>query len=34
MRRVFSELSPEDLRDLEASLQKLGKPAAAVMELS
>ena len=34
MRRVFSELSPEDLCDLEAALKKLGKRAAALMDQS
>jgi MarR family transcriptional regulator, 2-MHQ and catechol-resistance regulon repressor len=32
MRRVFSELSPEELRGLEAALKKVGKRAAALME--
>src|SRR6202790_3110671 len=31
MKRVFSELSPEELRDLEAALKKAGKRAAALM---
>jgi MarR family transcriptional regulator, 2-MHQ and catechol-resistance regulon repressor len=31
MRRVFSELSPEELRGLEAALKKIGKRAAALM---
>src|SRR5689334_15664590 len=34
MRRVFSELSPEDLRGLELKLKKVGKRAAALMEQS
>ncbi len=34
MKRVFSALSPEELRDLEASLKKAGKRAAALMEES
>src|SRR6202048_881417 len=34
MKRVFSELSPEELRGLEAALKKVGKRAAAVMEES
>src|SRR5689334_18037384 len=32
MKRVFSELSPEELRGLEAALKKVGKQAAALME--
>ena len=32
MKRVFSELSQEELRSLEASLKKVGKRAAALME--
>jgi MarR family transcriptional regulator, 2-MHQ and catechol-resistance regulon repressor len=32
MRRVFSELSPEELRGLEAALKKVGNRAAALME--
>jgi MarR family 2-MHQ and catechol resistance regulon transcriptional repressor len=32
MNRVFSELSPEELRGLEAALKKVGKRAAALME--
>jgi MarR family transcriptional regulator, 2-MHQ and catechol-resistance regulon repressor len=32
MRRVFSELNPEELRGLEAALKKIGKRAAALME--
>jgi MarR family 2-MHQ and catechol resistance regulon transcriptional repressor len=32
MRRVFSELSPEELCGLEAALKKVGKRAAALME--
>jgi MarR family transcriptional regulator, 2-MHQ and catechol-resistance regulon repressor len=31
MKRVFSELSPEELSDLEAALKKIGKRAAALM---
>ena len=34
MRGVFSELSPEELRGLEAALKKVGKRAAALMEQS
>ena len=34
MRRVFSELSPEELRGLEVTLKRLGKRAAALMENS
>ena len=34
MRRVFSELSPEELRGLEVALKKVGKQAAALMEQS
>ena len=34
MKRVFSELSPEELRSLEAALKKIGKRAAALMEES
>src|SRR5216110_2645067 len=34
MRRVFSELSPEELRGLEVTLKKVGKRAAALMEQS
>jgi MarR family transcriptional regulator, 2-MHQ and catechol-resistance regulon repressor len=34
MKRVFSELSPEELRTLEVALKKVGKRAAAVMEES
>src|SRR5450631_300688 len=34
MRRVFSELSPDELRGLEAALKKVGKRAAALMEES
>jgi len=30
MRRVFSELSPEELQDLEVTLKKIGKRAAAL----
>jgi MarR family 2-MHQ and catechol resistance regulon transcriptional repressor len=32
MKGVFSELSPEELRDLEVALKKVGKRAAALME--
>src|SRR6201985_1285817 len=32
LKRVFSELSPEELRVLEAALKKIGKRAAALME--
>ena len=32
MNRVFSELRPEELRDLEVALKKVGKRAAALME--
>jgi hypothetical protein len=31
---VFSELSPEQLRDLEVALKKVGKRAAALIEES
>jgi MarR family 2-MHQ and catechol resistance regulon transcriptional repressor len=34
MRKVFSELSPEELRGLEMALKKVGKRAAALMEES
>jgi MarR family transcriptional regulator, 2-MHQ and catechol-resistance regulon repressor len=34
MKRVFSELSTEELRGLEAALKKVGKRAAALMEQS
>ena len=34
MKRVFSELSPEDLRGLEVMLKKVGKRAAGLMEES
>jgi hypothetical protein len=34
MKRVFSELSPEELRALEKALKKAGKRAAALMEQS
>jgi len=34
MRRVFSELIPEELRGLEVTLKRLGKRAAALMEES
>ena len=32
MRKVFSELSPEELQGLEVALKKIGKRAAALME--
>jgi MarR family transcriptional regulator, 2-MHQ and catechol-resistance regulon repressor len=32
MRKVFSELSPDELRGLEVTLKKIGKRAAALME--
>jgi MarR family transcriptional regulator, 2-MHQ and catechol-resistance regulon repressor len=32
MKRVFAELSPEELRGLETALKKVGKRAAALME--
>jgi MarR family 2-MHQ and catechol resistance regulon transcriptional repressor len=32
MRKVFSELSPGELRDLEAALKKVGRQAARLME--
>src|SRR5215469_13063801 len=32
MKKVFSELSPEDLRDLEVALKKVGKRASVLME--
>jgi MarR family transcriptional regulator, 2-MHQ and catechol-resistance regulon repressor len=32
MKRVFSELSPEELRGLETALKKVGKRAAAMMD--
>jgi hypothetical protein len=32
MKRVFSELSPEELRSLEVNLKRVGKRAAALME--
>jgi hypothetical protein len=32
MERVFSELSPKELRGLEVALEKIGKQAAALME--
>ena len=32
MRKVFGELSPEEIRGLEAALMKVGKRAAALME--
>ena len=34
MKRVFSDLSPEELRGLEAALKRVGKRAAALMEES
>jgi hypothetical protein len=34
MKRVFSELSPEELRVLEMRLKKVGKRAAALMDES
>jgi MarR family 2-MHQ and catechol resistance regulon transcriptional repressor len=34
MRKVFSELSPEELRGFEVALKKVGKRAAALMEES
>ena len=34
MKRVFSELSPEELRSLEVALKKVGERAAALMEQS
>ena len=34
MKRVFSELSPEELRGLELTLKKVGKRASALMEES
>src|SRR6201998_4155599 len=34
MKRVFSELSPEELRGLEVKLKKVGRRAAALMEQS
>src|SRR5499433_4055063 len=34
MRRVFSELSPDELRGLEGMLKKVGKQAAALMDRS
>jgi MarR family 2-MHQ and catechol resistance regulon transcriptional repressor len=34
MKRVFSELSPEELRGLEGALKKVGMRAAALMEQS
>jgi MarR family 2-MHQ and catechol resistance regulon transcriptional repressor len=34
MKRVFSELSPEELQGLEEALKKIGKRAAALMEKS
>jgi hypothetical protein len=34
MRRVFAELSPEELRGLETALKKVGKRADALMEES
>jgi hypothetical protein len=32
MKRVFSELSPEELRGFEVALKKIGKQTAALME--
>jgi hypothetical protein len=32
MKRVFSELRPEELRSLEVALKKVGKRAAALMD--
>jgi hypothetical protein len=32
MRKVFSEVSPDELRSLETALKKIGKSAAALME--
>ena len=32
MRKVFSELSPDELRGLEVTLKKIGKRAAVLME--
>jgi hypothetical protein len=32
MRKVFCELSPEELRVLDVALKKIGKRAAALME--
>jgi MarR family 2-MHQ and catechol resistance regulon transcriptional repressor len=32
MRKVFSELSPEELRSLEVALKKIGKHAAALLD--
>jgi MarR family 2-MHQ and catechol resistance regulon transcriptional repressor len=34
MKRVFSELNPEELRDLETALMKVGKRAAVLMDES
>jgi MarR family 2-MHQ and catechol resistance regulon transcriptional repressor len=34
MKRVFAELSPEELRGLETALKKVGKRAATLMEES
>ena len=34
MRKAFSELSPEELRDLDTALKKVGKRAAALMDQS
>jgi hypothetical protein len=34
MKRVFSELSPEEVRGLEMALKKVGKQAAVLMEES
>jgi hypothetical protein len=33
MKRLFSELSPEELRGFEVALKKVGKRAAGLMEL-
>jgi hypothetical protein len=32
MKKVFSELSPEELRSFEVKLKRVGKSAAALME--
>ena len=34
MKRLFSELDPDELRELELALKKVGKRAAAMMEKS
>lgn len=34
MKRVFSDLSPEELRGLEVKLKKVGKRAAGLMQQS